>query len=166
MPITLFVLASISQCIVSIASAQQNKIPPTKEQTQEWISEKVRQYSNGQTNRYGITFKDDNMLIQQSTYIELKAGTQELHGILTIPIKLIESVSFSENEAVYFLSINMKNGANVILQKFEDLPSEYVSYYQIVLPKSINDENLKERLTKAFNRLVEIYTGKTKKEPF
>ncbi len=52
---------------ITLTSAQQNKTSVTKEETQEWISEKIRQYSNGQTNRYGISFKDENMFIEQNT---------------------------------------------------------------------------------------------------
>lgn len=104
--------------------------------------------------------------ILQNTSIKLSQGTQELHGIKRVPIKSIESISFSDNESVYFMTINMKDGANVIMTEFDGLSPEYKAYTQIVLPKNIDNEGLKERLVKAFNHLVEIYTGKIKKEPF
>lgn len=151
--------------------AQEKKPTPSKEETQQWIIEKIRQYSyesieGDVIHKYGISYKDDILFIDQKTQMILPQGTQELHGIKEVPIKQIESFSFKDKSTNYWLTINMKDGANVIISKFDGLPTELKSSVEIILSKSLDSENLKERMLKALNYLVEIHTEKKKKEPF
>lgn len=151
--------------------AQQKKASPTKEETQQWISEKIRQYSYESNegdiiHNYGISFKDDILFIEQTTTMAFSIGPQKVHCIKRVPIKLIESFLFKDKPNNYWLTINMKDGANVITSEFDGSPPESISVTEIILSKSLDSENLKKRLIKALNYLVEIHTGKTKKEPF
>lgn len=81
-----------------------------------------------------------------------------------IPINKINNFEFLEKESNYWLEIRMKNSEKAIsIMQDENLKkSETVSF---ILDKSIDDENLRPRITKAITYLMELY-GNTKTEKF
>lgn len=156
---------------VLITSLAQQKSSATKEETVEWISQKIRQYSyqdidGSVKHNYNIDQKEDHLVVKNTSTIVSNLGIQKLTAITGIPIKSIESVYFIEKPNNYWLTINMKGGQNLIVTKYEGLPSEISSSTELILSKDIDKENLKERLLRAFNHLIELQTGKSKKETF
>lgn len=158
--ITIFVL-SIHFIVVS----QSNK------ETQDWIKEKIEvfAYSNEVENfghEYNVSFTDINMILKTS-YISDYDNPNPIVFIYTIPIKEISTIIFEEKVNTTWMIISLKENKKNIKRVVErNNETEYVNKVSLILYKSVNDADMKNRITKAFNHLIKIYGGAVVEEKF
>lgn len=143
--------------IISVISFGQTK-KATKTETQQWIKEKLEQnsYSDADvTNIFEITYDDTSIIIKNK-------GTTKF-GILNEYYKAkivdINSISVSEEENYVLLKIKLNIGKKPII-KMNGEYKDYGDYVPLSLNKIFMQNNLPERLQKAFSRLIELYGGK------
>ena len=154
-------------CLNSIAQGTQSS--PSKEETQQWISQKILQFGldlKDTKHTYKLTFMDDFLIIDHTTTMISVNGNSGLHAIKMIPIKKIQSIYFSEKTSSYWLTIALKNNEAAISVTYDGLPKKMYSSTDFILSKSIDSDNMKDRLSKALNHLVELYGGTPTKEVF
>lgn len=144
---------------------------PSKEATQQWIKEKIYSYSyksNDIKYNFTITYDDIDIIIQD---FEWDKTLGDINCTNRFPVIDIDFISFKEEMNVYWLNIVMKEGKETSLMCRYDgkntilKPGRTVT---IALDKSFKNNDLPERMTKAFKRLIELYGGKkaTNKETF
>lgn len=137
-------------------------------ETQDWIKEKIQLYQyqdNGETKyRYKISFDETSILIEES--LTLKVLKDPMIKKIIIPIKNLMQIRFEEKESTIWLIFTIRDNAKEISNYRSIYGTKFDSTAQIILSKSIDDEELRPRLIKAFNHLVELYGGKTVKEKF
>jgi len=146
------------------------KSEPSKEETQTWIREKIKSYSyiSGKEIRYkyNIAFEGNEIIIND----------EELFLTISLPliycsertiITDIDFISFEETDSLIWLVINLKNGIKKPCICNNEIASND-SEIAIALEKSFKNNDLPERMTKSFKRLIQLYGGKkaTIKEPF
>lgn len=74
-----------------------------------------------------------------------------------IPISKINSIAFTEKKVNYWIEIKMKYDEKAIMIFSSSGRKENLSGIEIMLNKSIDEENLKPRILKGFNYLLELY---------
>lgn len=149
--------------------AQENKSSPSKEETQQWITQKILQFgldTKDTKQIYKLTFKDDIIIIDHTTTLISINGNSELHAIKKIPIKKIQSFYFSEKSSSYWLTFNMINNEASISVEYDELPIKMYSSTDLILSKNIQSDNMKDRLLKALNHLLELYGVTPPREVF
>ncbi|TYB72216.1 retropepsin-like aspartic protease family protein [Bizionia myxarmorum] len=82
-----------------------------------------------------------------------------------IPLNKINNIEFIEKQSNYWLEVKIKNSEEAILITKGDDNWSKKENIAFMLDKSIDEENLRPRLTKAFEYLMELY-GNTKTEKF
>ena len=143
----------------------------TKKETEDWISEKIELYSYSNEydifNSYIITYDEDNMIVKNNFKSITNGYETKFTLSYSIPIKEMSKIRFEEKGSNVWLILKIKGGAKSI-KKSVDTESgyNYTNEIEIILEKSINDDNLKNRLTKAFNHLVKVHGGKVIEEKF
>lgn len=156
----------------------------TLKETQDWIKEKIELYPQSNLTddskaiyeyEYTVNFDESNMIIssQVTYYTVLDINPKEE---MIIPLKNLMGITFTEKETMNWLNFRIRgNSKDITIKKLpyiskgriiRDEEIEYVSNSQIFLNTSINDDNLKPRLVKAFTHLVKLYGGKVVKEKF
>lgn len=142
----------------------------TKRETQDWISQKIPIYSYSSSDiqrSYNVTFEGDYIVITGNIVDKM---TAPLVLTYVIPIKEINSVSFSEKPNNIWMSIRIKGNKNLIKTNAMSGDwsgnEEYKSEVNLVLDKTIAEDNMKSRIIKAFNRLITLYGGTVAKEVF
>lgn len=147
------------------------KREPSKEETQTWIREKINSYSYKSGKeikyKYNISFVANEIIVNDEEEMFLNVPTPISYCSERTIIADIDFISFEENDSFIWLVINLKNGIKkpcVCDNKIISNDSEIA----IALEKSFKNNDLPERMIKAFKRLVELYGGKkaTIKEPF
>lgn len=143
----------------------------TKLETQEWIKDKIElnAYLSDDYKvsfNYIITFTNELMIIKEKLKYEEGLSTQIL-TIYEIPIKELTKIRFEERVDNVDLFFRIKNGSDLIKQKkdFQDFYT-YNSQINIVLEKSIFQNDLKNKIDKAINHLIVLYGGKIVNEKF
>ena len=146
------------------AHSQSNKPinKPTKEETQQWIKEKIGSYA---FNSDDGKIKNQYLILYEGQYIKIKninyaSGTDESFTT-RIPVIDIEYISFAEKSDNYWLIINVKS--STIGYTFSNTTSTKYHLdgkYEMLLDKKFKDNDLPIRMKKAFSRLVELYGGK------
>tara|TARA_B100000795_G_C22593449_1_gene358360 strand:+ start:174 stop:710 length:537 start_codon:yes stop_codon:yes gene_type:complete len=171
-------------CFLFLGSSNLFSQQATLEETQKWIQDKIElyPYSNLSDNsiwlsekKFTVSFDDSNMIIyEESNNITL--DVMEFRKII-IPLKNLMEITFEEKPGAYWLNFRIRNNLDEI--KITQFPSivksktypgpkeiNYVSKHLLVLSKSIDDNNLRPRLVKAFKYLVKLYGGKVVEEKF
>ena len=155
----------------------------TLQETKNWIQEKIEiyPYSNLTDNtvflsekKFTVSFDKFNMII----YKESKNITLDVTQFeeAFIPLKNLMEITFEKHNTAYWLIFRIRNNSNEI--KVTKFPSSvkskmigneeinFVSKYLLVFSNSIDDNNLRPRIVKAFKHLVKFYGGKTVEEKF
>ena len=146
-------------CITSNAFSQTaKKLKPNKIETEQWIKEKLNSYPynnyKGISNNYSINFENNNMLIVNDSRVQ----GEILVDKTKIKILDIDYISIINKENNVWLVIMLKSN------KFEETTfnDELINAngkYEFILSKDFNNNDLPERMKKAFNRLLELYGG-------
>lgn len=146
----------------------------TKSETQDWIKEKLQGLSYTTEDSKGgyvkhtfkVSFTDCKMSMTEvlDTYL---AGVSVLVTFVTeIPVKDLAKLSFSNNEYGVTLFFRTKTSDNIKETVIELNKTTFVSEKEYRFSKIANNDNLPERLTKAFNNLVKLCGGQVTKEVF
>lgn len=149
--------------INAYSQSKTSSTKPTKEETQQWIKEKIGSYAYNSDdgkikNDYIVIYEGEFISIQNINY---ESGTGTATYITRIPITDIEYISYSEKSSNYWLIINVKsNTIGYTFSKTTSTRYELEGKYEILLNKTFKDNDLPNRMKKAFSRLVEIYGGK------
>jgi hypothetical protein len=140
---------------------------PTKSETENWIKEKIRTHSrdDGDTkDDYILTFEDSNIIIVNNHWGETYGKIKEQ---ITFKMSDIDFISITDKSACVWLKIFLKSGKTYTLYMNGEAQGNESSY-QITLNKAFNENNLPERMKKAFSRLIELNGGTPSdiKEPY
>lgn len=142
----------------------------TKE-TIEWINSKFVKHQFESDGTKQVQYFDSVKEIEGTYYLvgtHIQETTQPwgFSRVLLIPINKINSFEFVEKQHNYWLEFKIKNNEEAILiSRGNDDKWTKKENIEFMLDKSIDDENLRPRLTKAFEYLMELY-GNTKTEKF
>jgi len=148
----------------------------TKEETQEWISEKINYYSYSDDvkvfHNYTITYDESNMIIKSNcrTVIGNGSGTgteaDRLDStsdiIYFVPIKDLHKIRF-ESKA-FNVWLYLKTKSNSI--KVDKVIKEMTNHVEILLERSILQDDMTNRMDKAFTNLIKLYGGSFAPEKF
>jgi hypothetical protein len=151
--------------------SKEKTLQPSKEATQQWIKEKIYSYSyRGNDIKYNftITYDGNDIIIQDFQWDKILG---DMNCTNRFPVIDIDFISFNEKAHVYWLNIVMKEGKETSLMCRYDGENEILKpdrTVTIILDISFKNNDLPERMTKAFKRLIELYGGKkaTTKETF
>ena len=80
-----------------------------------------------------------------------------------VPIKKIGGVVFEKKKHNVWLYLKLKNGEKAII--YEGYSVEKMNSTEILLMNSVQEDNMQERLKKAFKNLITFYGGNSK-EPY
>lgn len=143
----------------------------SKKETQDWLKEKIEvfAYSNDADNyghEYNVSFTDISMILKTS-YISDYDNPDPLVFIYTIPIKELSTIIFEEKGNTTWMIISLKENKKSIKKVVEwNNRTEYVNDVSLILYKSVNDSDMKNRIIKAFKNLVKVYGGVVVEEKF
>lgn len=143
----------------------------TKKETEDWIKEKITTYGGGDNpNRYFVN------------YLHYKAAQDSMHtmqildGYMTTPfcyfirINKISRIVFMDKGENYWMYIYTEgnNAMSCMIEKGrkELIDEQWKNHAIVILNKNFKENNLPERMKKAFKRLVELYGGQIKEEVF
>ena len=155
----------------------------SKIETQEWIKEKIEgfsksynkpEYSSYGSNKYEVTFKDCNIIIinkWKHNVPSLNGGRSEIvvDFIYLIPLKSLAKLNFILIKTDYQIIFNVKSNEPLI--EYSEIDPEktektFKNSISLYIPQELLNNNLPERLTNAFNNLIELCGGKVTKEIF
>ena len=143
----------------------------TKKETEDWIKEKITTYGGGNNpNRYVVN------------YLHHKAAQDSVHTMqlldsyMTTPfcdfikIDKISKIIFMDKGENYWMYIYTE-GDHIMSCMVEEngkklIDKQWRHQSIVILNKSFKENNLPERMKKAFKRLVELYEVKSKKKFF
>ena len=143
----------------------------TKKETEDWIKEKITTYGGGNNpNRYVVN------------YLHHKAAQDSVHTMqlldsyMTTPfcdfikIDKISKIIFMDKGENYWMYIYTE-GDHIMSCMVEEngkklIDKQWRHQSIVILNKSFKENNLQERMKKAFKRLVELYGGQIKEEVF
>tara|TARA_B110000908_G_C10013602_1_gene339705 strand:- start:95 stop:544 length:450 start_codon:yes stop_codon:yes gene_type:complete len=139
----------------------------TKSETENWIKQKIENYayqSPGIYYEYNVEYQDGNIWIGHEVHM---VGLFKLYTADVIPINKIGYVKFEEKEDNAWLTISTVNMQKVITSiDLETKQKQYLNKVEIILSKSILNENYPTRIKSAFDKLIEYNGGNSLKEAF
>ncbi len=146
-----------------IQAQNKDSIEAEFQETVDWLESKVKSYQYSDENishNYNLMpYKIDG------TYYLTLMVNQKMKNLGTnfitirIPLDKIIPIDFKEFDETYFLTITTKEQKDLILYTSTGQKPKYINHYDIVLKKSLDNENLKERINKAFNDLIKLSGG-------
>lgn len=165
--------------LIGMKSFSQEPTKPTKAETQDWIKEKIEGFSYPYDNLKGyygtktfkVSFTECSMTIIMVDANYNSGFKSSLTEEAVIPIKDLSKLNFLDVDSeVISLTFRSKT-ENAIKLTFSgnppvDTPPTYVSFVEFRFKKISLKDNLSERLTKAFNNLIELCGGKVTKDVF
>ena len=158
------ILVSVLFLFITDLSAQ------NKEETEIWIQDKIEQfgYSNDIDiwNNYKVEYRDGIMIIREHHKNITDWAVTELITIYQIPIKELASVRFEEKYSNVWMYLRVRGDKKIHRYATESQEQSFKTEIQILLRKSIINENLPSRLTKAFNNLIKFYGGTIVEEKY
>lgn len=164
-----FILAICLLFNYSLFSQSDTTKKPTLEETQQWIKEKLSSYSynsdDGEVkNDYSIFFDDKDIIIKNTHWNVNYGYINEDTRISIVDIDYISSLEKTYN---VWLTITLKYGKKPTTY-FNNDKIDGDREYNFLLDKSFKENNLPERIKKAFAILIELYGGKSASidEPF
>jgi hypothetical protein len=139
----------------------------TKKETQEWISEKINYYSYSDDvkvfHNYTITYDESNMIIKSNCRIVTGMGSGTGTDIIYyIPIKDLYKIRF-ESKA-FNVWLYLKTKTNSI--KVDKVVNEMTNQVEILLEKSVLQDDMTNRMDNAFTNLIKLYGGSFAPEKF
>lgn len=155
----------------------------SKIETQEWIKEKIEgfsrsfnkpEYDNYGSYKFEVTFTDCNIKIinKWRSNLPWPDGSRyviSVDYVYLIPLKSLAKLNFILLKTDYQIVFSTKS--NEALIEFSEIDPEktkktFVNTESLYIPQELLNNNLPERLTNAFNNLIELCGGKVTKEIF
>lgn len=156
-----------------------------KIQTEEWIKEKIENFTHeyNQLNgheygieKYEVEFSNGNIIIRKKRDGKsLNIFTEEwkksyAYYFYEIPIKELSKLNFVSEGNSTRIYLKIKSNEPKINQTIETFVSareqNKINTAIFYIPDNLLGDNLPERLTKAFDNLIQIYGGKVTSEIF
>lgn len=146
----------------------------TKNETQDWIKEKIESFSHSYDNLTGyygtrtfkVAFSNCSMTITWTDDNYNHGSKYFTNKETIIPLKELSKLSFIDvNNEVTSLFFRTKT-ENLIINTYKGEEPTYKTIHEIRIRKNLLKDNLSERLTKAFDKLIELCGGKITKEVF
>jgi hypothetical protein len=141
----------------------QNKseVKPTKLETEQWIKEKIasNSYDGGDTkHNYSIYFEAGEIVIKDQLWMSI---TGFMNLSTRFRIADLDYLSMAQKTDNVWLTLHLQSG-KIAYQLCEGMPDkiDIEGTYDFILNKSFLNENLPERMKKAFSRLMELNGGK------
>jgi hypothetical protein len=145
----------------------------TKEETQEWISEKINYYSYSDDvkvfHNYTITYDESNMIIKSNCRTVIGNGSGTGTGadrldstsdiIYYVPIKDLYKIRFESK--LFNVWLYLKTKTNSI-----KVNNEVTNHVEILLGRSVLQDDMTNRMDKAFTNLIKLYGGSFAAEKF
>ena len=178
----LFVMVFQLFCVVSFA---QEKAKPTKQETMDWIAEKIKNNINSDgsnallssgstmTEKYQfLDYSKDAITIRNlSTYITSNGSENTEAQLITVDLNKIKNYSYSKRSFVIFgdKNLNCTKKANSSVCSYSDMFSfitaatDYITFDVMSFAK---EKDLLDRFKKALDVLIEYNKQNDKPEPF
>lgn len=145
---------------------------PTLVETQQWIKDKIESFpfiaaEGNFTNNYTIEYSENKFILKDKCYYGETLGTIDQYASIILPD--IQSVVIKENGDNIILVIKVKEGKVINCKgasKSKIAPGETnnstftVTELTIHLSMKFGNDNLPDRMKKAFSRLIELSGGK------
>lgn len=157
----LFILISMFG-FKSFGQPNKSNLKPSKKETQTWISNNIASHpfiSDGGDIKhdYGISFDEISLIFRDVFYINGKTRNYETK----FNVSDIDSVFWEDKKFnVWFTIVLKPEKKEIVFCGDEKRPSE--GKIEILLSKTFLENDLPNRMVKAFNRLVETYNVKGK----
>jgi hypothetical protein len=166
---------------ILVACIQMTAFGQSKEETEDWIKEKIEMYGlNNSDIRHShtIEFKDENVndSLQRTMFINHDLDVFFSNGdnsnqkyTYSIQLNQIGLISFKYNKSNIWLNINCVDNNDCVSQTHfgtYSTDNELKNSITFILSKSIENEDLPNRLKKAFHHLITINGGEVVKEVF
>ncbi|SNB09224.1 hypothetical protein IT9_230019 [Flavobacterium psychrophilum] len=159
--------------LITINVFSQNKTKkkvnePTKIETEQWISENIYSYSKKDysfSNSYDLKFNDGLLLIKY-TLVYTSGTSTTVKSDYFIPIKEISYVRFETFDDAVFLRFVLKNNEKVKCKYETDNDFTYPQEFHINLSSAFKDNDMINRMTKAFNNLIKLNGGTVSKNTY
>lgn len=139
----------------------------TKE-TIEWLNSKLIEHQFETSKIKHIQYFESVREIKGSYYLmgeqTQHINTLVMQRVFAIPIEKINSISFEDKEYNIWINIRMKNHEEAVLTSSDGENWTKVSNLPFIFSKSIDNENLRPRLKKAFEYLMKLYGNKTEEK--
>ncbi len=158
-----------------------------KIETEDWIKEKIEGLTHDYndpgigdygTRKYEVEFNNCNLIIRykddatHSHVFTKELSKKYIYETFEIPIKNLSRLSFNQANKVTHLVIKIKSNESLIKYEIQGDYGGYthdtknVSIITLYIPNDLLQDNLPERLTKAFDQLIELCGGNVTKEIF
>ena len=143
----------------------------TKLETQNWIKEKIetltyKNYAANFGHENNVSFKGTDMILS-SSYISDYDNPNPIVFNYVIPIKEMNTIIFVDYESTTWMIISIKeNKKSIISTNVNAGKTENVNKVELILYKSVNDSDMKNRFIKAFNHLIKVNGGNVVDEKF
>lgn len=161
----------------------------TKIETQDWIKEKIENFthdfhesalSESGTQKYEVEYGDCKIIIKKkrdaTTQNPFNANEPRekvfFYQTYEIPVKELSRLSITKDNQTTHIILKIKSNETIIKYTSEstygkyELKNENVNIVTLYIPNNLLEESLPERLTKAFDKLIELCGGKVTKEIF
>ena len=158
---------------IPLISFGQVDIDKETKETINWLNSKLSTYSlklndvcyNFALSHIGIQTSDNGVLKQGTLYLYCAQEEDvydfgiEIDYLVGLPIMKINSIRFQEYKSSYHIIFNTVVNSKVIAIKdmWDDNKSRQVSDLHVFLSKSLENEELKPRILKAFYYLFELH---------
>ena len=143
----------------------------TKKETQDWISEKLELNAYSDDIElfyyYTTTFSDKEIIIEDKLVSNIMNFKSTIVSTYSIPIASMNKIHFKQQQVNVWLYLSIKGNQKLI--KKTDVngnKTEYVSSIPLLLSNSINENDMKNRMSKAFIQLIKLYGGTIVEEKF
>lgn len=139
----------------------------TKE-TLEWLNSKLIEHQYETSEIKHLQYFESVREIKGSYYLmgeqTQHIRTSVMQRFFAIPIEKINSISFEDKEYNIWIYIRMKNNEDAVLISSDGENWTKVNNLPLIFSKSIDNENLRPRLKKAFEYLMKLYGNKTEEK--
>jgi hypothetical protein len=158
----IFFLLNISLLFfANIANSQ------TKEETQDWISEKINYFSYSDDIQvfynYTISYDQTNMIIKSNCKTKISGFNSTSEISYHIPIKDLYKIRFETKQNNVWLYLKTKSES---IKIFSEINYEMTNNVEILLEKSFLENDMRNRMEKAFTHLIKLYGGIVGEEKF
>lgn len=166
------IILTLAFLLIPVLGFSQNKAKkkinePSKLDTEQWISENISSFAMKEKGHsYDLYFNDGILLIKHISVISIPSFTSTVKADYFIPIKEISKVRFETLDDAVLLKFVLKNNAKVKGKYETDNYFTYDDDFRIVLSNAFQNDDMINRMTKAFNNLIKFNGGSVVKNTY
>jgi len=151
--------------VYGVCFGQETKREQETVETLDWINSKLVEYQfETEDTKQVCTFikveklESGYYLVGKREQITSKPWASVLH--FKIPISKINNITFVEKTSNYWVEIKLKNNERAIINSSEEQWHDDKEKIEFILNKSVDNDNIKSRILKAFYYILELYGNK------